>query len=142
MPAAADIQTVVEGIANALEADATLVANTGGRIYHMSGQPSDPLPVLTFDVVSSDVTRYFNGNRQFDIDVEFNTWSARSGGTADAADSAGIDDRIYEVIDGLALTVPGLQRAMVLMTSRGVRILEEQAIRVVSRARVVMFAAG
>ncbi len=135
-------QDVVEAVYARLTGDSALntalggSASVAGRVYHQVAIQNDAMPLLIFDVLDVQLLRSFGTTIGYQWDLHFDLYVDRAAGTAASGGAGTIDEHLFDRIDDQALVASGLDRAVMLFTRRGVRTIEEDAIRVSSDARV------
>ena len=136
-------QNIAEALRARMIVDGALNTNLGGnattpgRIYHQLGKQNDARPHLVFDVLSVRVSRYMGTRITYETDAHFDIYVDRELGTAAALGAGSLEENLFANLDAFALTVTGMDRGVVLFTSRGVRSIEEDTIRISSDARVI-----
>lgn len=129
-------QAIIEGLKTKLYADqtaGTFYAAVSGRIYENQAPQNSELPHCVFTMVNSDVERYMTGQRSFDCTVTFDIYGKADLGLEVLGD---IEEKLYDLLDGVSLTVAGADRGVVTFNSRNVRGTEEDAHRITDEVRI------
>ena len=132
------MQNVINGLYTKLSGSgASFTDLVGGRIYHQQAPQNDPLPLLVFEVTTTEPQPHFGTLITTIVDVRFDLWTDIDAGTSTASTGAGvIEQALFDLLQGFELTVTDHDRGLVLFTVRNVRSIEEDAIRITDDARI------
>jgi hypothetical protein len=132
------MQNVVNGLFTTLDGSGASFSDlVGGRIFHQQAEQNIVLPLLVFEVATSDPQPHFGTLITTLVDVRFDIWTDIDAGTATASTGAGeIEQALFDLLQGFELTVTAHDRGLLLFTVRNVRSIEEDAIRITDDARI------
>ena len=103
----------------------TLYAAVGGRIYEAEGPDDAALPLLTYDVTSSPVAGLFDDEIIVVSTVNFTIFGHRRLGAAAIGD---IEDKLFSLIESVALAPTGYDRGVVVCQDRDRRTVLDEII--------------
>lgn len=132
------MQNVVNGLYTKLSGSGASFSDlVGGRIFHQQASQNAALPLLVFEVVTTEPQPHFGALITTLVDVRFDIWTDIDAGTSTASTGAGaIEQALFDLLEGFALTVVDHDRGLLLFTVRNVRSVEEDAIRITDDARI------
>jgi len=118
-----------------------LEAQLSTEVFHLEAPQNQDLPVTVWSSTSSQVSQTMSGSiTRLDVGIEFDTYSLKALGLDATGTAVNIDDLIFTAMQGFsALPSTGFGTATVIFETRGVRFIEEDAIRVTSTAVITAY---
>lgn len=132
-----DTQNILDALYTKLIADqssGTLYDLLGGRIYGMFAPQDEAMPLLVFNITDDPKGKFFGNKTSEDLAIDFDIYGDAEIGPAASGGVGEIENSLFDLLEGFELSASGYDRGVVLFQSRNVRILEEKAVRVTSRA--------
>jgi hypothetical protein len=130
-------QKLINALYTKLTLDQTsgsLYDDLGGRVYFGKAPDNSSLPLLIFDLITSDVQNSFGGSRvdtaRFQIDLY---GSIKLGAVA----IGNIETKLFSLIDSVTITATDYDNVSVACASRSQRSMGDEAHRIVSEYELI-----
>jgi len=130
------MSVMTDGLYTLLTTDQTsgsFYDDIGGRISFLQADQDEVLPHCVVNVIDDPPFRYGGNVNDIESTVQIDLWGAIGAGYDALSD---INDKLYTVLDGQAVTITGFTGTQAFNLDRGVPTTEEDAIRILSRWRI------
>ena len=130
------MSVMTDGLFTLLSTDQTagsFYEDVGGRIYGIESEHGDTFPYCVFNVLDDPPVRYGGNVNDIEATVQIDLWGDKGLGYDSLSD---INNKLYTVLDGVAVTITGFTGGQAFNLDRGVPLIEEDAIRILSRWRI------
>jgi hypothetical protein len=126
---------VLKAIATKLYSTATtsFFQQLGGRVYVNEAPANVALPLCVYGIAQHDITQTYDGDRERMM-IEFTQYFPHQSGLS-LAEANG--ERLHELLDNSELKPTGYDRVTIRAESRGVPAMEDDAIYITSRFRLM-----
>jgi hypothetical protein len=111
-----------------LTADQTagsLYDSVGGRIYEAEGASETTLPLLVYEVTSTDTAQTMGNDEIVDAIVTITIWGHKSKGLAELG---AIEGKLYSLLKSSDISPTGYDRGRVIASSRDVRLVVDDVV--------------
>lgn len=126
------------GILGLLESDqsgGSFYDDITGRITSPQAPQNQTLPHCVFNVLSDPPDAYFSGD-DIDAEMQIDLWGTFNGTSSKHALGL-INDKLITLLDKQSITITGFTSGEVRSLDRGTATIEEDAVRILSRWRIL-----
>ena len=134
------MQDIINGLYTKLTAaqgSGTLHDKLGGAIFHLQAPQNEAFPLMVFSIVSGDPNLWFGGPATQVVLVDFDIYVSKTVGPAASTGAGVIEESLYDLLEGFALTVTSHDRGVVTFVTRNAQFVEEDSIRVTDRIQIM-----
>ncbi len=134
------MQDILDGLYTKLTADQTsgsLYDKLGGAIFDTQAPQNEAFPLMVFSLVSGEPNEWFGPPVTQVVLVDFDIYTTKQVDPGSSIGAGVIEESLYDLLRGFALTVSGHDRGVVTFVTRSARFVEEDSVRITDRIQIM-----